>query len=297
MLAAKEDENSNPSYEATFGGVSFGSPVVTAQYATVPMTVEPHRLERLVLDGWKLARPSLILSVAGADEHGDGAIALCSGRSGGGGVRRRPRCHLAADGRMGHQRRLRRRRGLRRRQGHGHPRPSLGGGRRSASKLLAVAPLLKIKHHERFLPDYRQDGTFRPGRLEEWTLEAVDAGLALVDPSRTRRVFASVEQTLEALARSSHPPVRAAAIVLEREDAEHKLGGGGGLASWALLAHFATGVGGRRNKLSTLPLKEAVAHVANRLRATHRAVRYVAHEENGPKRPQLSARADGGVRR
>ena len=290
VLAAKEDENSNPSYEATFGGVSFGSPVVTAQYATVPMTVEPHRLERLVLDGWKLARPSLILSVAGADEHDDGAIAFALDAAveaacadGLGAILQRTDAWVISGGFDGGAASV-----VGKAMATLGPRSAAAGAARS--KLLAVAPLLKIKHHERFLPDYRQDGTFRPGRLEEWTLEAVDAGLALVDPSRTRRVFASVEQTLEALARSSHPPVRAAAIVLEREDAEHKLGGGGGLASWALLAHFATGVGGRRNKLSTLPLKEAVAHVANRLRATHRAVRYVAHEENGPKRPQLSAR-------
>ena len=45
--AMPSEADPSPVYEATFGNISFGAPTAAAQYATVPMTVEPHRLERL----------------------------------------------------------------------------------------------------------------------------------------------------------------------------------------------------------------------------------------------------------
>ena len=319
--AAAAEADPAASYEATFGSISFGSPAAAAQYATVPMAVEPHRLERLAIDGWGLSRPSLILSIVGSDEHTRTSTSSGDGKAGGAGALAAsiaPEVEAACAAGLGV---------LAQKAdawiisgGFDGGASAVAGqamaviGQRAAaaraprSVLLAVAPLPSVKYHERFLPDYRQDGSFWPRQLERWTLEAVDAGLCLVSPGRTRREVVSVESALEALARSTHAPTRAAAAALQREDAEHRLGGAGGLASWAVLSAFATGGGaikggkgggkggggggggGGGRHLTPWHLKQALAHAINRLRAARRDVRYVAHEASGPKRPQASAR-------
>ena len=90
----------------------------------------------------------------------------------------------------------------------GHPRPRSAAAGAAQSKLLAVAPLLKSSATSASCPT--TGGTARFGRGSgEWTLEAVDAGLA----SSTHRALAASSDVGDswALARSSHP-VRAATV-------------------------------------------------------------------------------------
>ena len=223
-----DEKEAKENFDATYGRLSFGGANATAKYACVPMSVDTHRLDQLLFDGWHLSRPSLILSIAGADETDafqlDAAVeAACA--HGLGAVLRSADALLISGGLDTGASSV-----------VGKAMSTLGPRTASAqaarSTLLAVSPLPSIKYHERFLPDFELDGSFTPHALDKWKLEAVDSGFVLVDPNRTHREFASCRQVLNALADSSHPATRASAAKLQREDAEWKVTGAAGECGW-----------------------------------------------------------------
>ena len=53
---------------AGYGTVAFGATDAEVPFAVVPDSLEASKLLRLIFDGWRLRRPSLILSFTGAEE-------------------------------------------------------------------------------------------------------------------------------------------------------------------------------------------------------------------------------------
>ena len=170
---------------AAFGTIAFGGGVTpgASQFACVAPTTTPSQLTRLLTHCWRLQRPSMIISVVGADETesldlspaleracADGfaviaqhsnAWVLTNGFDSGAaalvgqGIR-------ALGSRASHQVAVR-------------------------SACIAVTPLPRVLHHERFLPDLRLDvaGTRSPRTIDSWPLYAfADKQGALLRPPR-----------------------------------------------------------------------------------------------------------------
>ena len=310
-LAAVED--SHPRYDATYGEIHFGrdhGADESARFACVAMTAEAAQLERLAFDGWRLPRPSMILSIVGNDEADASGARTATGLA--------PTVEEAcaeALGRIarhadawivsgGFDRGASAIVGLAVRSAAAEAAPAASSSSSSGgdggvppphlnSALLAVAPLPLTKYHERFLPDDHEGADaaspFSPIDLRDWMLEptADETALTLSLPGAPLQSAqtATVAQVVDVLGRAKAAATRelaaelrdemAAASAASAASAPH--GGAApshGVTTPRLLSHF-----GRDMEA----LKRAVCACANQRLRVQKSVRYVKRDGNATK--------------